>query len=159
MKLKKTDILIFLLLLVAIVALPFVDFGEPSLRRSNLERRYPISNNVSMMIHEAYISAPLPDFVTITMTNHSNIIYVYRPGLIFEKEIEGTWYRLPDDVSFFADIAFQLWAYSSTEVEVWIDDLHDRLSPGRYRMARTIFERDDNPRRRAELVMAEFMVE
>jgi len=156
MKLKKTDILIFSLLLVAIIALPFVDFGEPSLRRSNLERRYPISNNVSMMVHEAYISASLPDFVTLIVTNHSNITYIYGIRVSIEKEIDNTWYRFPDD-EFVADIGFELFPYSSIEREIYIGRFHDRLFPGRYRIAKTIFEWDD-PRRRAELVMAEFMV-
>jgi len=150
----------FLLLFVIIIGMGIfiINSGESFMKISNLERKYEISKNVSITIQKAIISDPLPDFITITLLNHSNIVYGYGLGFNIEKNKNGIWHILPCGIAV-ADIAFELFAYSSVEEKLDITRFHDELIPGHYRISMKVFEWNNNPERRNELILGEFIVE
>ena len=106
------------------------------MEKSVLELKYPFNADVELEIQESPISTPLPDFFTLVYTNNSDSIeYEYSAHFQIEMKLNDAWYVFPSIEGYAViDMAYYLSPLSSGEVKCYIQQYHEYLEPGLYRI-------------------------
>ena len=165
-KISKLTSIIMMVIIMALLngcTLLYLFDTHDDMRRSLVERRYNISSDVSLSVVGTPFVEFSPEVLEVVFTNTSEYRYISGYFICVDKNINGTWYRLPDRLDGHISLGIDVPPNADTKYRFGILGFHEHITIGNYRLVvRVARVRDDGSvilGLREQVAIAEFQVE
>jgi hypothetical protein len=93
-----------------------------------------IYKDIFAVVQDGKITLPLPDTITLVLTNTSDVPHNYGQQGFVEKQMDGDWFVVPADEFYVADIALVLSEHATVQQPFSLVPYQERLTAGEYRI-------------------------